>query len=162
MKKVALLAAAGLMLGSVAAIAQMQPPRSGEGGPMPQGHGHMGPAMMHGEMMQGSAMHHGMMGRGGMSGHSATQPKGDSSPSSLTFHGINAKMHDAMNIAFTRNADVDFEKGMIGHHQGAIDMDKTVLAFGKDPAVRQLAEGILKAQEGEIALMRVWLKKNGQ
>jgi uncharacterized protein (DUF305 family) len=162
MKKVALLAAAGLMLGSVAAIAQMQPPRSGEGGPTPQGHGQMGPGMMHGEMMQGGAMHHGMMGRGGMSGHSATQPKGDSSPSSLAFHGINAKMHDAMNIAFTGNADVDFVKGMIAHHQGAIDMAKTVIAFGKDPAVRQLAEGILKAQESEIALMREWLKKNGQ
>ena len=65
MKKIALFAAAGLLLASVAAIAQMQPPRSGEGGPMPQGHGHMGPGMMHGEMMQGSAMHHGMMGRGG-------------------------------------------------------------------------------------------------
>jgi Domain of unknown function (DUF305) len=157
MKKVALLAAAGLMLGSVAAIAQMQPPRSGEGGPTPQGHGRMGPGMMH-----GGAMHHGMMGRGGMSGHSATQPKGDSSPSSLAFHGINAKMHDAMNITFTGNADVDFVKGMIPHHQGAIDMAKTVIAFGKDPAVRQLAEGILKAQESEIALMREWLKKNGQ
>ena len=161
MKKVALLAAAGVvLLGSVAAIAQMHPPRSGEGGPMAQGHGRMG--MMHGEMMQGGAMHHGMMGHGGMSGHSAAQPRGDASPSSQAFHGNNPKMHDAMNIAFTGNSDVDFVKGMIPHHQGAIDMAKTVIAFGKDPAVRQLAEGIIKAQESEIALMREWLKKNGQ
>ena len=97
-----------------------------------------------------------------MSGHSAAQPRGDASPSSLAFHGINAKMHDAMNIAFTGNSDVDFVKGMIPHHQGAIDMAKTVIAFGKDPAVRQLAEEIIKAQESEIALMREWLKKNGQ
>ena len=162
MKKVALLAAAGLMLASVAAIAQMQPPRTGDSTPMPQGHGRMGPGMMHG-MMHGMACK-GMMGRrhGGMSGHSATQPKGDTSPSSLAFQGINAKMHDAMSIAFTGNADVDFVKGMVPHHQGAIDMAKTVLAFGKDPAVRKLAEEIIKAQESEIALMREWLKNNGQ
>ena len=48
-----------------------------------------------------------------MSGHSAAQPRGDASPSSLAFHGINAKMHDAMNIAFTGNSDVDFVKAMI-------------------------------------------------
>jgi uncharacterized protein (DUF305 family) len=163
MKKIAILAAAGLMLASVAAIAQMQPPRSGESTPM-QGHGRMGPGMMH-EMMHGSGMHQGMMergGHGGMSGHSAMQPKGDTSPSSLAFQGINAKMHDAMSIAFTGNADVDFVKGMVPHHQGAIDMAKTVLAFGKDPAVRKLAEEIIKAQESEIALMREWLKNNGQ
>ena len=163
MKKIALLAAAGLLLASVSAIAQMQPPRAGEGASMPQGHGGMGPGMMQGDMMQGRAMHHGMMmGGGGMSGHSATQPKGDTSPSSLAFQGINAKMHDAMSIAFTGNADVDFVKGMIPHHQGAIDMAKTVIAFGKDPEVRRLAEEIVKAQEGEIASMREWLKKNGQ
>ena len=119
----------------------------------------MGPGMMHGGMMQGGAMHGGMHG---MSGHSATQPKGDNGPSSLAFQGINAKMHDAMSITFTGNADVDFVKGMIPHHQGAIDMAKTVIAFGQDPAVRKLAEDIIKAQESEIALMRDWLKKSGQ
>ena len=41
-------------------------------------------------------------------------------------------------------------------------MAKTVIAFGKDPAVRKLAEDIIKAQESEIALMRDWLKKSGQ
>ncbi len=32
------------------------------------------------------------------------------------------KMHKAMAIAFTGNADADFVRGMIPHHQGAIDM----------------------------------------
>ena len=95
-------------------------------------------------------------------GSHAAQPKGDTGPSSLAFQGINTKMHGAMDIVFTGNADVDFVKGMIPHHQGAIEMAKTVLAFGKDPEVRKFAEEIIRAQESEIALMQGWLKKNGR
>jgi uncharacterized protein (DUF305 family) len=173
MTKIALMAAAGLTFASVAAFAQMQHPRSGENMPMHErgvitpGTVHDG--MRHGEMMHGGRMHRRMMGggmhqgmHGGMSDHSRAQPRGDTGPSSLAFQGINIKMHDAMNIAFTGNADVDFVKGMIPHHEGAVDMAKTVLAFGKDPELRKLAEEIIKAQESEIALMREWLKKNGQ
>jgi uncharacterized protein (DUF305 family) len=72
------------------------------------------------------------------------------------------KMHSAMDITFTGNADVDFIKGMIPHHQGAIDTAKVELAFGKDPEVKKLAESIIKAQEAEIAQMQAWLKKKGQ
>ena len=72
------------------------------------------------------------------------------------------KMHNAMDITYTGNADVDFVKGMIPHHAGAVDMAKTVLAFGKDPEVKKLAEAIIKAQETEFAQMNDWLKKNGQ
>ena len=159
MNRVAFFAAAALLLASAAAFAQMQHP--GGNPPMQQGGGHMGPGMMHG----GGTMHQGMMNRGmhgGASSHSAVQPKGDNGPSSLAFQGINAKMHDAMSITFTGNADVDFVKGMIPHHQGAIDMARTVIAFGKDPEVRKLAEAVIKAQEGEIALLKEWIKKNGQ
>ena len=121
------------------------------------------PGAMHQGMHGGMhGMMHGGMMHGGMPGHGAMQPKGDNGPSSLAFHGINMKMHEAMNITFTGNADVDFVKGMIPHHQGAIDMARTVLAFGKDPEVRKLAEEIIKAQESEIAMMNEWLKRRGQ
>jgi uncharacterized protein (DUF305 family) len=71
-------------------------------------------------------------------------------------------MHQDMAITFTGNADVDFAKAMIPHPQAAVDMAKTVLAFGNDPDVRKLAEGIIKAQEAEIAELKDWLKKKGQ
>jgi uncharacterized protein (DUF305 family) len=96
------------------------------------------------------------------SAHGSSKPKGDAGPSSLAFHAINAKMHEGMDITFTGNADIDFVRGMIPHHQGAVDMAKTVIAFGKDPQIRKLAEEIVKAQETEIALMQTWLKQNAK
>jgi uncharacterized protein (DUF305 family) len=65
-------------------------------------------------------------------------------------------------MTYTGNPDVDFVKGMIPHHQAAVDMAKTVLAFGKDPDVKKMAEDVIKAQEAEIAWMKDWLKKHGQ
>ena len=157
MKKTLVVAVvAGLALVSAAAYAQMQ---HGPGD-MRQG-GHMMGEM---PMMRGASMHGGMQGMmsGGQHGGMSAQPKGDTGPSSLAFHGINMKMHGAMDIVFTGNADVDFVKGMIPHHAGAVDMAKTVLAFGKDPEVRKLAEEIIKAQESEIAFLKAWLAKQGK
>ncbi len=80
---------------------------------------------------------------------------------SKAFAAANAKMHKDMTIVFSGNADVDFAKGMIPHHQGAIDMSNTVLKHGKDAAVRKLANDIITAQKSEIAQMAAWLAKNG-
>lgn len=84
------------------------------------------------------------------------------SASSKAYAAANAKMHKDMDIKFSGDADVDFVRGMIAHHQGAIDMAKVQLQYGKDPAIRKLSEDIIKAQESEIALMRDWLAKKGK
>ena len=59
------------------------------------------------------------------------------------------------------NIDAQFVSMMILHHQGAIDMAKVVLQFGKDAEIRKLAEAVVAAQESEITFMQNWLKANG-
>jgi uncharacterized protein (DUF305 family) len=74
------------------------------------------------------------------------------------YDGAMTKMHEGMSaVKPTGDADIDFVQGMIPHHQGAIDMANVVLKNGKDPEIKKLAEGIIKAQESEIKLMNDWL-----
>ncbi len=98
----------------------------------------------------------------GQHGGAAAQPKAKLGPAETAYQAINARMHEQMDITFTGNPDVDFVRGMIPHHQGAVDMAKVVMAFGKDPEIRKLAETIVKAQEDEIALLKAWLEKNAK
>ena len=83
-------------------------------------------------------------------------------PASTTAYqkAMDVMMKDMM-VPYTGNADVDFAKGMVPHHQGAIDMAKVVLEFGKDAEIRKLAEAVVAAQESEITFMQNWLKANG-
>ena len=95
-------------------------------------------------------------------GHAMPGMAADASPSTIAYQAANAAMHAGMAIPFTGDADVDFIAGMIPHHQGAVEMAKIVLAHGKDPEVRALAEKLIAAQEAEISWMQDWLAKNGQ
>ena len=94
--------------------------------------------------------------------HGTTQAAQQESPSSKAFAEASAKMHQDMTGDLTGDADVDFVRGMIPHHQGAIDMARIQLQYGKDPEIRKMAEAIIKAQEAEIAEMKQWLQKHGK
>lgn len=121
--------------------------------PMMQG---MMPMMM--GMMGGQGMGQGAAPGGGHQGHG--QPSTAATPSTRAFEEANARMHRDMAIAFTGNADVDFVRGMIPHHQGAIDMARVVLQFGTNEQTKKWASEIIAAQEREIAEMREWLARN--
>jgi uncharacterized protein (DUF305 family) len=100
---------------------------------------------------------------GGHSGHSTPAQAARTPDTSATmgYREANAKMHRDMDIKYSGDADVDFVRGMIPHHQGAIDMAKVALASAKDEQVRKWAGDVIREQEREIAEMQAWLKKKG-
>lgn len=59
----------------------------------------------------------------------------------------------------TGDPDRDFAAMMIPHHQGAIDMAKIQLMYGRDPVLRRLAQAIIVEQQQEIELMQRFLHK---
>jgi Domain of unknown function (DUF305) len=76
---------------------------------------------------------------------------------------MNASMermdHQMASAPMNGHVDHDFAAMMIPHHQGAIDMAKAELLYGKDPVMRRLAQEILVDQQSEIDAMQLWLEK---
>jgi uncharacterized protein (DUF305 family) len=68
--------------------------------------------------------------------------------------GMQAMMKDMHAPGFTGNPDVDFLAMMIPHHQGAVEMARLALIYGKDPLTRRVAEEIIASQTAEIAAMK--------
>jgi uncharacterized protein (DUF305 family) len=70
------------------------------------------------------------------------------------------EMDRAMKAArMNGDVDHDFAVMMIPHHQGAIEMAKSELLFGKDPVMRRLAQEVLVDQQSEIDAMNLWLNQ---
>ena len=92
----------------------------------------------------------------------STMATADAPASTKAYEAAMAGMMKNMMAPLTGRPDIDFMQSMIPHHQGAIDMAKAVLQYGKDPEVKTLAENVIKAQEGEIAFMKNWLSKTDQ
>ena len=101
---------------------------------------------------------------GSHAGHdmSVTTSATTASPAAEAYTDAMDRMHGPMMEGVANaNPDVAFVLGMIPHHQGAIDMAKIVLEYGKDDFTRDLAQEVIAAQEKEIAGMRDWLKQRG-
>ena len=73
---------------------------------------------------------------------------------------IMTDMMEEMTVEPTGNASVDFLKGMIPHHESAIDMSLSYLKYGgKNEELKQLAKDIIEAQTGEIDQMNQLIKE---
>ena len=75
------------------------------------------------------------------------------------FMDANHMMMMAMDAVHpTGDADKDFVAMMMPHHQGAIDMAKVEVQYGKDPTLKAMAQGIITSQQKEIDDMKAWQK----
>lgn len=160
------------------------PHTSGAEQPMMMAHGESGMSGMHGEgghmehgdmHGEGDHMEHGgmhgeggHMEDGGMMGHTMDHHDGDHQQGQHG-HGDSpfAASHDRMmddmhGFELTGDPDYDFVRGMIPHHQGAIDMAQVHLESGSDPELLALSEAIIDAQRAEIAEMEAWLESYGE
>ena len=81
-------------------------------------------------------------------------------PADKAFMSSMQKMQKNMDVKPTGKTDRDFVIMMLPHHQGAVDMAKVELQYGKDPMLRKMATDIVKSQEQEIGEMKGWLAKN--
>jgi YVTN family beta-propeller protein len=73
-------------------------------------------------------------------------------------------MHDRMHAALATpsdGADDAFASAMIPHHQGAIDMSRQLLLYGRDPALRAFALNVIAEQQAEVDMLRAWSSRRG-
>ena len=83
------------------------------------------------------------------------------SPADQGYMAAMQRMNTQMHAPMTGNPDADFVAGMIPHHQGAIDMAKVELQYGKSKMLRTMAHKIIASQAHEITEMRAWQKRHG-
>ncbi|HOZ34329.1 MAG: hypothetical protein A2092_16660 [Rhodobacteraceae bacterium GWE1_64_9] len=111
--------------------------------------------------MDHSGMNMGNDGMAMMSHATLIPPELANDPATVASAAAMDKMMADMMVPYTGDPDIDFARGMIPHHQAAIDMAKIQLEFGTDPGMRELAEAIIAAQESEIATLKAFLATKG-
>lgn len=71
---------------------------------------------------------------------------------------MNSMMAKMKDMKMTGDFDYDFANMMISHHQAAIEMAQVEVQKGTDAALKTMAQGMIAAQESEIAAFRDILK----
>ena len=103
-------------------------------------------------------MHSEKMGEKPHSAHHSNLT-GVASESAQMYAHANHQMHEGMNIIFSGNADLDFVRGMIPHHRGAVEMAKIQLKYGQNGSLKHLTQQIIRDQNREIRSMQRWLER---
>jgi uncharacterized protein (DUF305 family) len=106
------------------------------------------------------------MAGGGTHGHgtqASPSQTGAQSQAAKAYVEAMDKMHGPMMQGIQDpDPDVAFVKGMIPHHQSAIDMAKVVLQHGRDEQTKKWANDVIREQQREIDEMQEWLKAKGK
>jgi uncharacterized protein (DUF305 family) len=84
----------------------------------------------------------------------STRQTADPNSFDLKMRAAMERMDRDMAISSSGDPDRDFAAMMIPHHQGAVDMAQVELQFGRDPALRRLAQAIIVEQLQEIEVMQ--------
>ncbi|MDT9687401.1 DUF305 domain-containing protein [Streptomyces sp. P9(2023)] len=92
-----------------------------------------------------------------MAGHSAGSGMGQTEMPGMATRAQLEQLRKAEG----RAAEVLYLQLMIPHHQGGVKMAEAAVKQAKNPQVRALAEGIVRAQQSEISLMRDMLAQRG-
>ena len=90
-----------------------------------------------------------------MDDHKMDEMKDHSSDLMAPMTSMMATMKD---MKMTGDFDYDFANMMISHHQAAIEMAQVEVQKGTDAALKTMAQGMIAAQESEIAAFRDILK----
>lgn len=75
-------------------------------------------------------------------------------------HESGGMVMDQMNMAgmvMPVRSELEFIRGMVAHHQEAVDSARVVLKNTERPELREFAAGVVEVQEREIETLRGWL-----
>ncbi len=87
------------------------------------------------------------------------QPQNPTDPFTAQLKGVLTALVQQM-PAPVADPDMTFNLLMTVHHQSAIGMARAELAHGREPGLRQLAQGMVAAEQKEIQEFRDWHTRN--